>query len=299
MNTRFAFIVICFTILACKQNTKHSHDKDFLWENLFDVEHQKKWKMKINGVPLGSNYLNTYSFNDNQLEFSYKEYKKWDDKFGHIFYDEQLSHYIVELEYNIDGIYVKDAPSWAKLNSGIMLHAQSPQSMTMNQWFPMSLEMQFLACKDTIFQPTGNLCTPGTIVSVDNKVREDHCINSSSGLYPMGRWIKARAEVYGDSIIKHIIQDTVVFTYTKPKLKYENLFPADSTEIIVPPLLGPVDWKRLDGQPLKEGYLALQAESQEIKFRNVRLLNLCGCTDVKAKNYKSYFVKSENSKCVY
>ena len=34
-------------------------------------------------------------------------------------------------------------------------------------------------------------------------------------------------------------------------------------------------------------------------FKNIELLNLCGCTDPKATNYKSYFVKSDNLKCIY
>ena len=44
---------------------------------------------------------------------------------------------------------------------------------------------------------------------------------------------------------------------------------------------------------LIEGYIALQAESHPIDFKNIEILNLCGCMDPKAKNYKSYFIKSE------
>ena len=34
-----------------------------------------------------------------------------------------------------------------------------------------------------------------------------------------------------------------------------------------------------DGTILDDGYIALQAESQPVEFRNVRLLNLSGCMD--------------------
>ena len=54
-----------------------------------------------------------------------------------------------------------------------------------------------------------------------------------------------------------------------------------------------------DGTLLTEGYIALQAESHPIEFRKVELLNLAGCTDPKAKNYKSYYVKPDNAKCRY
>ena len=54
-----------------------------------------------------------------------------------------------------------------------------------------------------------------------------------------------------------------------------------------------------DGTLLSEGYISLQSESHPIEFRKVELLNLAGCMDKKASNYKSYYVKSDNSKCIY
>ena len=50
-------------------------------------------------------------------------------------------------------------------------------------------------------------------------------------------------------------------------------------------------WIKEEGQVLESGYIALQAESHPIDFRRIRLLDLCGCMDPKAKNFKSYFVK--------
>ena len=58
-------------------------------------------------------------------------------------------------------------------------------------------------------------------------------------------------------------------------------------------------WINKAGTPLKEGYIALQAESQPVDFRRIELLNLVGCTDPKAKNYKDYYIKSDNRQCKY
>ena len=55
----------------------------------------------------------------------------------------------------------------------------------------------------------------------------------------------------------------------------------------------------LNGKLLSEGYIAIQAESHAIDFKNIELLNLCGCMDKKAKNYKTYFIKEDNSLCKY
>ncbi|MCW5981333.1 MAG: hypothetical protein KIT09_24830 [Bryobacteraceae bacterium] len=48
---------------------------------------------------------------------------------------------------------------------------------------------------------------------------------------------------------------------------------------------------------LEEGYIALQSESHPIEFRKVELLNLVGCMDPKATNFKSYYVKADNAQC--
>jgi hypothetical protein len=54
-----------------------------------------------------------------------------------------------------------------------------------------------------------------------------------------------------------------------------------------------------DGTPLASGYIALQSESHPIEFRTVELLNLAGCMDAKAVNYKKYLVKPLSESCRY
>jgi hypothetical protein len=54
-----------------------------------------------------------------------------------------------------------------------------------------------------------------------------------------------------------------------------------------------------DGEILTSGSISLQAESHPVEFRKVELLNLVGCRDQKAKNYKSYFEKDDSASCVY
>ena len=46
-------------------------------------------------------------------------------------------------------------------------------------------------------------------------------------------------------------------------------------------------------------FISLQAESHPVEFRKVELLNLVGCRDPKAKNYKSYFEKDDPASCRY
>jgi hypothetical protein len=51
------------------------------------------------------------------------------------------------------------------------------------------------------------------------------------------------------------------------------------------------------GKLITEGTISLQAETAEIDFRKVEILNLKGCMDPKAKNFKPYYVKSDPASC--
>lgn len=92
------------------------------------------------------------------------------------------------------------------------------------------------------------------------------------------------AEVLGSERITHYVEGTKVLTYTKPQLGGELESP---------------EFAKRDGELLSEGYIALQAESHPTEFRKVELLNLVGCMDKKASNFKAYFVKADNSTCKY
>ena len=48
---------------------------------------------------------------------------------------------------------------------------------------------------------------------------------------------------------------------------------------------------------MASGYISIQAETAPADFRKIELLNLEGCMDPKASNYKTYFVKSNPQMC--
>jgi hypothetical protein len=158
--------------------------------------------------------------------------------------------------------------------------------MGKDQDFPISIEVQFLGGLGSAERSTANLCTPGTNVVMNGNLVTQHCINSSSKTYHGDQWVRVEVHVQGDSVIKHVIEGKTVLTYEKPQIgggSVNNFNPA----------------VKQDGAMLTEGYIALQAESHPVEFRKVELLNLAGCSDPKAKNYKSYYVKSDSSKCRY
>ena len=92
--------------------------------------------------------------------------------------------------------------------------------------------------------------------------------------------------VHGSGTITHLANGQKVLEYSMPQYGGGVVDNYDATT-------------KLDGQLIERGYISLQSESHPIDFRKVELLNLAGCTDKAASNYKSYYVKSERAQCRY
>jgi hypothetical protein len=256
------------------------------WVQLFNGKDLKDWDVKITGYDLNENFGDTFRVENRLLKVAYDKYDKFDGRFGHLFYREKFSHYIIAVEYRFIGEQPQGGPEWAMRNSGIMIHSQSAQSMGKQQDFPISIEVQLLGGLGKGPRPTANLCTPGTHVEMNGKLFTQHCVNSSSKTYDGSQWVRVEVMVLGGDQIKHIVEGQTVLSYEKPQIGGGVVSNYDESA-------------KKDGTMLGEGYIALQSESHPIEFRKVELLNLAGCGDPKASNYKSYFVKSDNSKCRY
>lgn len=296
-NSIMAFLsllMICLFAQGCNSKSEKGSEE---WVSLFNGKDLTGWDIKVAGQPLNDNYRNTFRVQDSMLRIAYDQYEKFDNKFGHIYYQTPFSYYKLKFEYRFVGTHVSDAPVWADRNSGIMVHSQAAGSLNMDQQFPVSLEMQLLADTGAHNRPTANICTPGTQVHIFDSLRIDHCINSTSKMYGGDIWVRGEIDVYGDSLVRHIIEGDTVLTYTRPVIG--GGFISTSGTWASAYITDSAFWISRAGTPLKEGYIALQAESQPVDFRKLELLNLTGCTDPKAKNYREYYIKSDNSQCKY
>ncbi len=167
---------------------------------------------------IDENYNNTFRVENGMMITRYDQYEKFEGEFGHIFYNTPFSHYKLRVEYRVVGEQVHGGAGWAMKNSGVMFHAQSPQSMLLDQDFPVSIEAQFLGGLGDGERPTGNLCTPGTHVVIMENSLPRHCTNSSSPTFHGEEWVTFELEVHGDSIIHHLINGDTVMTYSKPQV---------------------------------------------------------------------------------
>ena len=256
------------------------------WVQLFNGKDLNDWKVKINGYELDDNFGNTFYVEDGMMKVKYDGYDKFDNKFGHIFYKKPYSYYKIAVEYRFVGEQAPEGPGWAFRNSGIMVHCQPPHTMEKDQNFPISVEVQLLGGNGEDKRPTANVCTPGTEIKMKGEMVKAHCTNSGSKTYHGDQWVRLEVVVMGNSFISHIMEGEEVIYYTDPEIGGGTVSNFNQ------------DIKR-DGKPLTGGYISLQSESHPIEFRKVELLELEGCMDPKAKNYKTYYVKSNKSRCVY
>jgi hypothetical protein len=204
-----------------------------------------------------------------------------------MFYKDPFSYYRIAAEYRFVGNQVPGGPAWAMRNNGLMLHCPDPKTMVKDQDFPISLEVQLLGgLSDGKPRSTANLCTPGSNVFMNGQLHTQHCTNSTSKTYDGDQWVRVEAEVHGDELIQHFVEGVKVIEYTKPQIGGGAVSPVDPAV-------------KVDGTPMTSGYISIQAETAPADFRKIEVLNLEGCMDSKASNYKSYFVKANPKACRY
>ena len=261
---KFLNLIFCLVVLVCssecsaQQNTSENNG----WKPLFNGTDINDWFVKIHHHGMNVNYGNTFRVQDSVIQVRYDQYGDFNDQFGHLYYKTPFSWFHLVMEYRFVGKLQKGAPSYTLLNSGVMFHSQDPATMAVEQDWPISIEMQFLAgLGDGKSRPTGNMCSPGTNVVYQGKIAESHCINSTSKTYDADQWVRAELIVLGDSLVKHIINGDTVLQYSKPQIGGGVVNRYD-------PAI------KQDGKLLSSGFIALQSEGQPIDFRRIMIRDL-------------------------
>lgn len=231
------------------------------WIPLFNGTNLDGWTIKIAGHPLGENYADTFRVEDGIIKVAYDKYGKFDKQFGHLYSNVAYSRYILRMEYRFVGTMMADAPHYVNLNSGVMIHSQSPQSLGLDQAFPASLEVQFLADEGKGPRPTANMCSPGTHIEMGGKLITQHIVKSTSPTFPAEEWVKIEAEVHGNDEIIYRVNGVEVLRYQHPQLDPKDAYAANVV-------------KAGAARLLSFGHIALQAEGQPVWFRNIELMSL-------------------------
>lgn len=235
------------------------------WVTIFDGKTLDGWTPKLSGEPLGEDKSSTFQVVDGAMRVSYENYDKFDERFGHIFYKEKLSHYRLKLEYRFFGAQLEGGSHWANVNSGVMLHSQDPKTIELDQPFPISVEGQFLGqLPDNSPRTTANICTPGTHIVVDGELEKTHCVKSKIPVLPLGEWVTYEVEVLGDGKVSQFVNGQPTYVFTGSQYDPKDKRTTDAIKAII----------EKNGVSLSEGYIALQAESAPVEFRNIQLMKL-------------------------
>ena len=263
-------LILLFLILIVNSSCKKKADTEVIlpeqpvneWVSLFNGKDLNDWNVKIKGYPLNENIHNTFRVENGVIKVSYEGYDNFNETYGHLFYKTPFSSYKLKIQYRFTGNQIIGGAGWAERNSGVMLHCQSPESMTLNQNFPISIETQMLGgLKEGENRPTASVCTPGTNIVMNDALVTNHCISSSSKTYYGDQWVNLEVMVIRDSIITHKINGNTVLSYSSPQIG-GNLDEYSS------------EWQAKSGQLLKSGYISLQSESHPVEFKNIELLEL-------------------------
>ncbi len=253
------FYIALVLVFICMHS--HAQQQDGKWITIFNGKDLTGWSPKFTGEAYGVNYRNTFQVNEGKLIASYGNYTHFDNNFGHLFYKEKLSAYRLKLQYRFVGDAVPGAPSWAFKNSGIKYHAPHPSELPVDQQLLVAVEAQILGGDGKTDRFTGNVCTAGTHVEMDDRLITQHCTNSNYPAIDDSSWVHMEIEVHGSNQIIHKINGQVVMAYSKPQY--------DDTDEFARALME-------KGHPriISEGYIALQAEGHPVEFKDIQLLKL-------------------------
>ncbi|MES2057322.1 MAG: DUF1080 domain-containing protein [Pseudomonadota bacterium] len=237
------------------------------WQPLFDGKTLNGWTPKIRGLPLGQDDKKVFTVKDGVIHVSHANYAAFDMHFAHLFYHTPFKAFRLQLDYRFLDARPPGVPDWATANSGIMFDSQPPETMPLDQAFPISVEFQLLGKVDDKDRPTGAVCTPGTIVSIGGVPQTEHCIQPSNAqTIAPGIWVRAELRVDAKGHVTQLINDRIVAEYDDVALAPDELDGSNPMYKAMFP--GGVSLKTLGH------YVALQGEGQDVEFRNIRVMPL-------------------------
>jgi hypothetical protein len=114
------------------------------WIQLFNGRNLDGWVPKIKGYPLGENFGETFRVENGLLRVVYDKYDQFNNRFGHLFYKDKFSYYVIAAEYSLCRPAGARRAGLGARNNGLMLHSQAPETMGKDQDFPISIEAQLL-----------------------------------------------------------------------------------------------------------------------------------------------------------
>ena len=101
------------------------------WIQLFNGKDLTGWTPKFAHHELGENFRDTFRVENGMLEVRYDKWPSFTDEFGHLFYKDPFSYYLLAAEYRFVGQQVPTSRTdlaWALRNNGLMILSPPPKT---------------------------------------------------------------------------------------------------------------------------------------------------------------------------
>ncbi len=253
-------LLVCLPFLLQSYNTKTNslNNKGGQWVSLFNGKNLKNWKPKIAGHPLGENFGNTFRVANKILSTRYNQYDSFNNRFGSLFYDKKFTNYKLKVEYRFVGNLTSGAPTWGFRDGGIQYYCQPPETMGLNQQFPVCLEYNLLGGKETGERPTGEICASGMYVEMNGKRNTSYCTPPTvKRTFREAEWVTAEIEVRDGKII-HYVNGEQILQFENPRFDSTH---AEGKKFII-----------AEKDNVRSGYISLQSNSHPMDFRKIEIM---------------------------
>ena len=251
------FILLCLSF-AFTTETADNEKAAGKWVSLFNGKDLTDWQMKIVGFKLGENFGNTFRVENGVLSVRYDKYDSFNNKFGALYYNKKFTDYRLKVEYRFVGELTKGAPLWGFRDNGVQYHCQAPNTVGLNQNFPVSLEYNLHGGNGTDDRPVGEICANGIYFTLNGERNKSYCTPATTKRTFHGdQWVTLEIDVHNGNI-KHFVNGEQILQYENPRFdpKHEiakNFITAGNDKV-------------------KEGYISLQSNSHPIDFRKIEIM---------------------------
>ena len=233
---------------------------------------------------LGENLRNTFRVEDGLLKVRYDQWPSFNGEFGHIFYKDPFSYYLLAAEYRFVGEQVAGAPGLGRPEqrpdaaqsapaddaegSGLPDLPRDPAAR--RSWHGPAHDGQPLHAG--IARGVQRAAPHGALHQLDVADLRRRPVGARGSARPRRR---ARAPHRRRTDGPRVLEAAD---------RRRQVSPVDPAV-------------KVDGTPMTGGYISLQAETAPIDFRKVELLNLEGCTDPRARELQVLHRQVEPGAC--
>ncbi len=242
------------------ENEQHLHNRnvDAQWTPIFNGENLNGWTPKIKGFPLGENFGKTFRVDDGILSVRYDAYgDDFNDRFGALYYKEKLSDFRIKVTYRFVGETAPGAPVWGFRDSGVQFFCQPPESVLLEQPFPVSLEYNLHGGDGSSERPVGQVCANGIFIDIDGKENESYCTDPEvKRTFHGDQWVTLEIDVK-DGNVQHFVNGELILSYSNPRYNPKHE--------IAKTLIENGDFS------IRDGYVSIQSNSHPLDIKSIEL----------------------------